>query len=57
MNLATRDKFIERLQSEINKAQDSVMGYLEETKKVQSENEFLQSVTNDYKQYHKHILD
>jgi len=57
MDLATRDKFIERLQSEINKAQGSVMGYLEDTKKVQGENEFLQSVTNDYKRYHKHILD
>ena len=57
MNLATRDKIIELLQSEINKTQDSVMGYLEETKKVQNENEFLESVTNDYKRYHKYILD
>jgi hypothetical protein len=57
MDLATRDKFIELLQSEINKTQDSVMGYLEETKKVQGENEFLESVTNDYKRYHKYILD
>ena len=57
MDLAKRDKFIELLQSEINKTQDSVMGYLEETKKVQNENEFLESVTNDYKRYHKYILD
>ena len=57
MDLAKRDKFIELLQSEINKTQDSVMSYLEETKKVQNENEFLESVTNDYKRYHKYILD
>ena len=57
MDLATRDKIIELLQSEINKTQDSVMGYLEETKKVQNENEFLESVTNDYRRYHKYILD
>ena len=57
MDLATRDKIIELLQSEINKTQDSVMGYLEETKKVQNENEFLESVTNDYKRYHKYIVD
>ena len=57
MDLATRDKIIELLQSEIHKTQDSVMGYLEETKSVQNENEFLESVTNDYKRYHKYILD
>ena len=57
MDLANRDKIIELLQSEINKTQDSVMGYLEETKKVQNENEFLESVTNDYKRYHKYIVD
>jgi hypothetical protein len=57
MDLATRDKFIATLQSEINKTQDSVTGYLEETKKVQGENEFLQSVTSDYKRYHKFIVD
>ena len=56
MDLANRDKIIELLQSEINKTQDSVMGYLEETKKVQNENEFLESVTNDYKRYHNYIL-
>ena len=33
------------------------MGYLEETKKVQNENEFLESVTKDYKRYHKYIVD
>ena len=38
MDLATRDKIIELLQSEIHKTQDSVMGYLEETKSVQNEN-------------------
>ena len=57
MDLANRDKIIELLQSEINKTQDSVMGYLEETKKVQNENEFLESVTKDYKRYHKFIVD
>ena len=57
MDLANRDKIIELLQSEINKTQDSVMGYLEETKKVQNENEFLESVTDDYKRYHKYIVD
>jgi len=57
MDLATRDKVIELLQSEINKTQDSVMGYLEETKKVQNENEFLESVKNDYKRYHNYIVD
>ena len=56
MDLATRDKIIELLQSEIHKTQDSVMGYLEETKSVQNENEFLESVTNDYKRYHKYIF-
>jgi len=49
MDLATRDQVIELLQSEINKTQDDVIGYLEETKKVQNENEFLESVTNDYR--------
>ena len=57
MDLANRDKIIELLQSEINKTQDSVMGYLEETKDVQKENEFLEGVTNDYKRYHKYIVD
>ena len=57
MDLANKDKIIELLQSEINKTQDSVMGYLEETKKVQNENEFLESVTKDYKRYHKYIVD
>ena len=57
MDLANRDKIIELLQSEINKTQDAVMGYLEETKKVQNENEFLESVTDDYKRYHKYIVD
>jgi len=57
MDLANRDKIIELLQSEINKTQDSVMGYLEETKKVQNENEFLESVTKDYRRYHKYIVD
>ena len=56
MDLANRDKIIELLQSEINKTQDSVMGYLEETKDVQKENEFLEGVTNDYKRYHNYIL-
>ena len=57
MALAKRDKMIERIRSEIDKTQDSVMMYLEDTKKVQNENEFLEGVTNDYKRYHKHILD
>ncbi len=57
MDLATRDQVIELLQSEINKTQDDVIGYLEETKKVQNENEFLESVTNDYRRYHKYIVD
>lgn len=56
MALAKRDKMIERIRSEIDKTQDSVMMYLEDTKKVQNENEFLEGVTNDYKRYHKHIL-
>jgi len=57
MDLANRDKIIELLQSEINKTQDSVMGYLEETQDVQKENEFLEGVTKDYKRYHKYIVD
>jgi len=57
MDLAKRDKIIELIQSEINKTQDSVMGYLEETKNVQKENDFLEGVTEDYKRYHKHILN
>ena len=56
MDLATRDKVIELLRSEINKTQDTVIGYLEEAKNVQNENEFLESVTNDYKRYHNYIL-
>ena len=32
MELATRDKVIELLQSEINKTQDTVLDYLEEAK-------------------------
>ena len=56
MDLATRDKVIELLQSEINKTQDTVLDYLEEAKKVQNENEFLEGVTNDYKRYHNYIL-
>lgn len=56
MALAKRDKMIERIRSEIDKTQDSVMMYLEDAKKVQNENEFLEGVTNDYNRYHKHIL-
>ena len=56
MDLATRDKVIELLQSEINKTQDTVLHYLEEAKNVQNENEFLEGVTNDYKRYHNYIL-
>jgi hypothetical protein len=56
MDLAKRDKIIDLLQSEINKTQSSVMEYLEDANKVQKENEFLESVTNDYKRYHNHIL-
>ena len=57
MDLATRDQVIELLQSEINKTQDTVLDYLEEAKDVQKENEFLEGVTNDYKRYHKYIVD
>ncbi len=57
MDLATRDQVIELLQSEINKTQDDVIGYLEEAKDVQKENEFLEGVTNDYKRYHNYIVD
>ena len=56
MDLATRDQVIELLQSEINKTQDTVLDYLEEANNVQNENEFLESVTNDYKRYHTYIL-
>ena len=56
MDLATRDKVIELLRSEINKTQDTVIDYLEEAKNVQNENEFLESVTNDYRRYHNYIL-
>ena len=56
MDLAKRDKIIDLLQSEINKTQASVMEYLEDANKVQKENEFLESVTNDYKRYHNYIL-
>ena len=56
MDLATRDKVIELLRAEINKTQDTVIGYLEEAKNVQNENEFLESLTNDYKRYHNYIL-
>ena len=55
MDLATRDKVIELLRSEINKTQDTVIDYLEEAKNVQNENEFLESVTNDYRRYHNYI--
>ena len=56
MALAKRDKMIERIRSEIDKTQDAVMKYLEDAKKVQNDNEFLEGVTNDYKRYHKHIF-
>ncbi len=57
MDLAKRDKIIELLESEINKTQDSVVTYLKEAKNVQNENEFLDSIKNDYKRYHKYILN
>ena len=57
MDLAKRDKIIELLRSEINKTQDSVVTYLKEAKNVQNENEFLDSIKNDYKRYHKYILN
>ena len=57
MDLSKRDKIIDLLRSEINKTQANVMGYLEDTNKVQKENEFLESVTNDYKRYHSYILE
>ena len=56
MELANRDKIIYLLRSEISKTQNTVMEYLEDTSKVQKENEFLESVTNDYKRYHGYIL-
>lgn len=57
MDLAKRDKIIELLRSEINKTQDSVVTYLKEAKNVQNENDFLDSIKNDYKRYHKYILN
>ena len=57
MDLAKRDKIIELLRSEISKTQDSVVTYLKEAKNVQNENEFLDSIKNDYKRYHKYILN
>ena len=56
MDLAKRDKIIELLRSEINKTQDSVVTYLKEAKNVQNENDFLDSIKNDYKRY-KYILN
>ena len=56
MDLVNKDKLIHQLQSEINKTQTNVMEYLEDAKNIQKENEFLESVTSDYKRYHKHIL-
>jgi len=57
MDLANRDNIIEDLNEKINQAQDNVIDYLEDSKKVQNENEFLESVTKDYEKYHKHILN
>jgi hypothetical protein len=56
MDLVNKDKLIHQLQSEINKTQTNVMEYLEDAKNIQKENEFLESVTNDYKRYHGYIL-
>ena len=57
MDLANRDKIIDLLQSEIKKTQDTITGFLGETKGVQKDNEFLIGVTKDYKRYHKYIVD
>jgi len=56
MNLAKRDQLIELLQSEVDNTQDTIMEYLRDADDVQKDNEFLESVTNDYKKYHEYIL-
>jgi hypothetical protein len=56
MDLAKRDKIILLLQSEVDNTQDTIMEYLRDAENVQKDNEFLESVTNDYKRYHEYIL-
>lgn len=56
MDLAQRDKFIQQMQCEIDNTQDTIMEYLRDAENVQKDNEFLESVTNDYKRYHEYIL-
>ena len=56
MDLAQRDKFIQQMQCEIDNTQDTIMEYLRDAENVQKDNEFLESVTNDYKRYHAYIL-
>ena len=56
MDLAQRDQFIQQMQCEIDNTQDTIMEYLRDADDVQKDNEFLESVTNDYKRYHEYIL-
>ena len=56
MDLAQRDQFIQQMQCEIDNTQDTIMEYLRDAENVQKDNEFLESVTNDYKRYHGYIL-
>jgi hypothetical protein len=56
MDLAQRDQFIQQMQYEIDNTQDTIMEYLRDAENVQKDNEFLESVTNDYKRYHEYIL-
>ena len=57
MDLAKRDLIMQQLQSEIKKTQDEIVVFLNDAKQTNTENQFLESVVNDYKSYHNYILE
>ena len=57
MDLAKRDKIMQQLQSEIEKTQGEIIIFLNDAKKTNNENQFLESVVDDYKSYHNYILE
>lgn len=56
MELALRDKVIQRLKREINENKKNVLGQLNDLNKSSDENHFLKNVKRDYTKYRDHIV-
>jgi hypothetical protein len=57
MKLIKRDQIMQKMQLEIQKTQEDILVFLNDSIKTSSENQFLESVVKDYKNYHKYILE